>query len=160
MNQGNDGKLADRRGRTFGADIILALIISYVGYIGSFLSSVLTARLLGVEGRGVFSLFLETAVGITVFSSLGIGNGQIYETSRDPEKMKHFLPNGVIFSITMGGGASSIYFLAGYLSNFKNVRLLNANEIMCEIIVVPILAIYKLNSSHNGKTQPFISYWA
>lgn len=125
----------------FGATVLLAVGISYFGYAASFLSSILVARLLGAEGKGVFSLFMESTFGIVLLSSLGIGNGQIYEVSKNPKEMIHFLANAFFFSITFGTGVALLYYLAGLFWHFKIVTLLKLPDIILGILVIPILTM-------------------
>ena len=124
-----------------GSNILIAVGISYLGSAAAFLSSILIARLLGAEGKGVFSLFMESTFGIVLLSSIGMGNGQIYETSKNPKEMAHFLPNAVFFSITLGTAGALLYYLAGLYWHFKIVTVLGWPDIILGILLIPLLTM-------------------
>lgn len=126
---------------SFSSSVFVALCISYSGYAAGLLSNVIISRLLGVHGKGAFSLFIETTFAIIMFSSLGIGNGQIYESSKNPDTLKHFIPNSYIFSIIFGGGIAAIYYLAGLLFQFKVITVLTPSLIAVGIFAVPIMTM-------------------
>jgi O-antigen/teichoic acid export membrane protein len=144
------------RKNRFGANILLAVSISYIGYAASFMSSILVARLLGPEGKGIFSLFIETTFGIVLFSSLGIGNGQIYEATRNHKNMKHFMPNAFVFSFTVSIVVALVYYLTGFYLKLKIVTVLSLSNIVLAIIVIPIMTMIMfqrqfLLANHNYK---------
>jgi O-antigen/teichoic acid export membrane protein len=135
--QGKEEQLENKF--SFDSNIIIAVGISYIGYFASFISSILVARILGVEGKGLFSLFMETTFAIVVFSTLGVTNGQLYEVARNPRNLKHFIPNAFVCSITLGGGGALIYYTNGIIWDFKIVTLLGLPTIILGILVTPVM---------------------
>jgi len=88
-----------------------AVAMSGVGFLGMFVSSIVTARLLGVEGRGAFAYFQTVAAGLGVFALLGIGHGQMFHAAREPAKLRHFVPNAAVVSVLLGGSAAGFYVI-------------------------------------------------
>jgi O-antigen/teichoic acid export membrane protein len=103
----------------FGSSVLIALGISGLGYFATFLCGVIIARLLGVEAKGLFSFFRFVVTTIAIFSCLGIGHGQIYYASKDPENIRHFLPNAYIISIFLIGGVALLFFITAKLNDLK-----------------------------------------
>jgi O-antigen/teichoic acid export membrane protein len=123
----------------FGSNVLLAVLISYIGSAASFISSILVARLIGVAGKGIMSLFIESVFGIVIFSGLGIGNGQIYHVSKTPDRIKFFFSNAYLFSLILSGGTALGYFTIGYLFNFKLITIMGWEAIFLAIIVAPVM---------------------
>jgi O-antigen/teichoic acid export membrane protein len=121
-----------------GLSLFLSLVISYFGLAASFLSAVLVARALGPGGKGQFSLFQATVAGLVAFSSLGLGHGQMYYSSRNPEKMKHFMANGYVFSTLIGGVVAILYFLIGQIWSPKIIAVLGWQIAILVIVVAPV----------------------
>lgn len=82
-----------------------------VGLLGlSFANLVLTARLLGPEGRGVLVLGL-TVVGLGVqLGSLGLPQANAYFVARDPRALSAVLGNSLAVSAVLGGLISAATF--------------------------------------------------
>lgn len=120
------------------ARMVSAVIISYVGLLGSFVASVVASRLLGVEGKGLFSLFVATVTGLSLLATLGMHQGQLFQVSRHPAWLTHFMPNAIPFSILSGGAVALLYFGGGWALGWKDVLALGASGIVAGIVVVPV----------------------
>ena len=118
--------------------MVSAVIISYVGLVGSFVASVVASRVLGVEGKGLFSLFVATVTGLSLLATLGVHQGQLFQVSRHPQWMIHFLPNAILFSLLGGSGIALLYFVGGWAIGFKNVLALGTFGVVAGIVVVPV----------------------
>ena len=118
--------------------MVSAVIISYLGLVGSFVASVVASRLLGVEGKGLFSLFVATVTGLSLLATLGVHQGQLFQVSRHPEWLIHFMPNAIPFSLLSGGAIALLYFGGGWAIGFTDVLALGAFGVVAGIIVVPV----------------------
>jgi O-antigen/teichoic acid export membrane protein len=118
--------------------MIRAAVISYLGFVGVFISSVVTSRLLGVEGRGVYSLVMATLAGLWVVATFGVTQGHLYHASKSSEWLPHFTPNAVLFSIVAGGLVGSAYFLGGRALELEAVITLSPPVLVAGIVAVPI----------------------
>jgi O-antigen/teichoic acid export membrane protein len=125
--------------------MIRAVIISSVGFAGVFISSVLVSRLLGVEGKGIFSLFMATVSGLWIVAALGVPQGQLYHASRHPHWLSHFMANAVPFSTLIGGLVGLTYFLGGRALGFETVVALPWPVLLVGIVSIPagVLLIYQ-----------------
>lgn len=121
--------------------VLRAIIISYVGFVASFLSSIVLARALGAEGKGAFSLFQASIATVTVFAGFGIGHGQMYHAAKEPGRLPNFMPNGLIVSLVLGGGSAALYFLAGWVFNIQVVATLGWRAVIAGVLCVPVLAL-------------------
>lgn len=123
----------------WGSSVLIAMAISCIAYVATLLSSVVVARLLGVEGRGVYSLFRTSVFGIVVFSELGFGSGQIFHASKDPDQIQHFLPTAYVLSALLGTSGALLYFLGGEVIGLKTVTALGVTGAMLGFFLVPVL---------------------
>ncbi len=125
--------------------MIRAVIISCVGFVGVFVSSVLVSRLLGVEGKGMFSLFMATVSGLWVVAALGVPQGQLYHASKDPQWLRHFMANAVPFSMLIGGVVGLTYFFGGRALGFEAVTVLPRPVMLVGVISIAagVLLIYQ-----------------
>jgi O-antigen/teichoic acid export membrane protein len=122
-----------------------AAIISYSSFVCLFLSSVMASRLLGVEGKGIFSLFLATVTGLMIVATLGVPQGQMYHASKNQEWLRHFMANAVPFSILSGGLITLAYFLGGRAFGFHQVTALGWVGLGSGLVAVPagVLLMYQ-----------------
>lgn len=128
-----------------GARLAAATALSYVGFTASFVSSVVVARLLGPEGKGLFSLVLATAGALVSAATLGLPHGQMYHVSRNRDNLRHFMPNGRIAALFLGGGVALGYFAVGWFARIETVIVLDRVTVMATIALVPlnIILIYQ-----------------
>ncbi|HKE92311.1 MAG TPA: polysaccharide biosynthesis C-terminal domain-containing protein [Gemmatimonadales bacterium] len=121
--------------------MLSAAVISYAGLVGSFVASVVASRLLGVEGKGLFSLFVATITGLSLLATLGVHQGQLFHVSRRPEWLGHFMTNAVPFSLLGGGAAAALYFLGGWALGWTDVRALGVFGVIAGLVVVPVTVL-------------------
>lgn len=118
--------------------MIRAAVISYLGFVAVFVSTIVVSRLLGVEGKGVYSLFMATMGGLWIVATLGVTQGHLYHASRNPEWLSHFMANAIAFSVVVGGLIGSAYFLGGRVLGLEAVLTLSWPVIVAGIIAVPL----------------------
>lgn len=124
-----------------GTHVAVAIGISFLGMAAAFVSNIALARLLGVEAKGLFSLFQVTVVGIVAFSGLGIGHGQMFYSTRDPQKLRHFMPNAYVMALTLGGGIGGVYVLSASSLRVDRWAALGWPMIAAALIVVPAVSL-------------------
>jgi O-antigen/teichoic acid export membrane protein len=118
--------------------MIRASLISYSSFVCLFLSSVLVSRLLGVEGKGIFSLFMATITGLTVVGTLGLPQGQMYHASKNAQWLSHFMSNAVPFALLSGGVLALLYLGGGHALGFTQVTTLGWEGVIAGIFAVPV----------------------
>ena len=125
--------------------MIRAAIISYSSFVCLFISSVMSSRLLGVEGKGIFSLFLATVTGLMIVATLGVPQGQMYHASKNPEWLRHFMANAIPFAILTGGAMTLVYFGGGGALGITQVTSLGWAGFMAALLTVPagVLLMYQ-----------------
>ncbi len=73
-----------------------------------FLSSIITARWLGPEGRGVL-VTLSVIAGLALqFGNLGLHSGNVYFAAREPRSRDRILGNTLWLSLALGAAAGSV----------------------------------------------------
>lgn len=118
--------------------MVRAAVISYSSFVCLFLSSVLASRLLGVEGKGIFSLFLATVTGLMIVATLGVPQGQMYHASRNQEWLRHFMANAIPFSLLTGGVIALVYLAGGRALGLQQVTALGWAGLVAGVITVPV----------------------
>lgn len=121
--------------------MIRALVISCVGFVGVFLSGVVSSRLLGVEGKGLFSLFMASVSGLWIVATLGVPQGQLFYASKDARWLPHFMTNAIPFSIGIGGLVGAAYFLGGRALGLSAVVPLPGPVLLAGLCSVPAGAL-------------------
>jgi O-antigen/teichoic acid export membrane protein len=133
----NSSEGAEPSGSLRAAKMIRGAVISYLGFIGVFVSSVIVSRVLGVEGKGVYSLWMATLTGLWIVAALGIAQGHLYHASKDARWLPHFLPNGTAFALGIGGLVGLSYFLGGRALDLDAVALFPWPVLLAGIAAVP-----------------------
>ena len=125
--------------------MIRASVISYASFLSQFVSSVVVSRLLGVAGKGAFSLFVATAVGLIVLAGIGVPQGQMYHASREPRWLSHFMSNGTPLGALSGFAVAAGYLILGSVLHFAVANSAGAGGALGILIVVPtgVLLIYQ-----------------
>jgi O-antigen/teichoic acid export membrane protein len=125
--------------------MVRATMVSCVGFGVVFVSSVVVSRLLGVEGKGVFSLFMTTVSGLWIVATVGIPQGQMYHASRDSRWLSHFMANAYLLSVVTGGTVALVYFWGGRELGLKHVTALDLSALVAGVVAVPagVLLIYQ-----------------
>lgn len=118
--------------------MIRAAVISYLGFVAIFVSTIVVSRLLGVEGKGIYSLFMATMGGLWIVATLGVTQGHLYHASKHQEWLRHFMANAILFSLVAGGLAGLAYFLGGRMLGFDAVETLSWPMVVAGIVGVPV----------------------
>jgi O-antigen/teichoic acid export membrane protein len=118
--------------------MIRAAFIAYAGFAGGFIANVVVARLTGVEGKGIFSLFVATVGGLVTVAAVGLPNGQTYQASKDPQWLRHFMPNAVPLALANGGLVALAYLLGGQALGLAQVTLLGLTGVVACLVAVPV----------------------
>lgn len=76
------------------------------------ITSVIIARTLGPEGKGVFTIIFLVPSFLLMFSNLGISVANIYYIGKREDKLEDIVSNSVFFSIVLGVAGISLFALA------------------------------------------------
>lgn len=117
--------------------MIRAAVISYLGFVAVFVSTIVVSRLLGVEGKGIYSLFMASLAGLWIVATFGIPQGHLYYVSKNKEWLSHFMPNAILFSLVVGGLVGIAYFLGGRMLGLEAVVALSWPLLVAGIVGVP-----------------------
>jgi O-antigen/teichoic acid export membrane protein len=78
------------------------------------LTGIITARVLGPEGRGALALALSIAAVATVVAGLGLQQALAYQVARNPEQRREAVALAIWIGLLAGGVAAAVvYVLAG-----------------------------------------------
>ena len=121
-----------------GSRLVRAMAISYAGFAGGLASSVAVSRILGVDGKGVFSLFTATVTGLMTVATIGVPHGQMYHVVQRQNWLRHFMANAYVFALGLGGGVAAVYFGVGGRLGLRTVAQLPRPLLVVGIVAVPI----------------------
>ena len=88
-------------------------------FIFSFISFIIITRVLGPEGRGIYSLILIIPGMIMTFGNLGLSSGNVYFTGSKKYKVEDIVSNSLISSVFLGLFLILIFWLISQFSFFK-----------------------------------------
>jgi len=103
-----------------------ALILSnIIAYVFTFLTTVYSARYLGVEGWGIISIALSITGIFGVLTDLGLSSLTVREVARDKSLADKYFANTTAIKIVLGiitfGVIVIVSYLAGYSQQIINV---------------------------------------
>ncbi|WP_460177203.1 flippase [Thermodesulfovibrio hydrogeniphilus] len=98
----------------FVKDVSLTVSTNLASLVFGLVTSVILARVLGPEGRGIYALATLLPSLIVTFGNLGIGPATVYYVARGEFRSQEILGNNALLSVGLGSAG----FLAGLLIAF------------------------------------------
>jgi enterobacterial common antigen flippase len=105
-------------------------------------TTVIVARLLGPEGRGVYAVAAATGALGVQFGNLGLHTANVYLVARDPETLAPLVGNSLALSLGFGGLISLM--LAVVFLEFPNLISLHGAMLFLALIWIPLGLAYLL----------------
>ncbi len=140
--------------RKFSTDTLITLSTRIVNFLFGMVISIIIARILGPEGKGIYSLAILVPTLAITFSNLGIGPATIFYIGKEKYDLKKILGNNLIFSLIIGALALLIGFIIILLTKglfFKDVPI---SLLMTALILIPFsLSFTLLNQIILGMQQ-------
>jgi O-antigen/teichoic acid export membrane protein len=87
----------------FSTNTVITAITGILNLGFGVLTSVILARLLGPEGKGIYTLATLLPSLIVTFGNLGIGPATVYYVARDEFQRREILGNNILLSVGIGG---------------------------------------------------------
>ena len=81
---------------------VFRLVVQGVMFIGATLTSIVVARLLGPEGRGMYALFSLVPGLVVTFGNIGVGQGILYHLAKKTYAKNEIWTFGLFFCIIWG----------------------------------------------------------
>ncbi len=131
-------------------------VSSIVGMALSFVASVMLARILGVEQRGIYALAILIPQTVCMLGMLGLTTAHIVFAGKYPEKrgtiaFQSLASAGAIGLLTLGFYA---YVLTGQPAWFRRFEVIGTlNIILACLVVFPRLAMFNLRSGVLGANR-------
>ncbi len=100
---------------------------------------ILTARLLGPEGRGEYYFTITLASLVGQFANLGVHSSNSYLVAQDPSRFRSLLANSIWISLIVGGGAAMFSVLLVHYNGISGkvpLRLLTIGMILVPACMV------------------------
>ncbi len=90
------------RSGTFVQATTVTLLSNVLNFLLGIGTSIILARVLGPEGRGIYALAVLLPSFIVTFGNLGIGSATVYYTARDEFRHQEILGNNLLLSVGIG----------------------------------------------------------
>jgi len=108
------------RENSFSKDSLFTFLTNVFVFILGFSTIVIISRVLGPEGKGIYSLILLIPGLIISFASFGIGTANIYFTGNKKYEIKDIVGNSILLSILIGAGSIFIFWVLTQFPFFKD----------------------------------------
>ncbi|MGA9977915.1 MAG: flippase [Candidatus Sulfotelmatobacter sp.] len=105
-------------------------------------ATVIVARILGPEGRGLYAVAAATGTLGVQFANLGLHSANVYLVARDPEMLAPLVGNSLTISFGFGGLISLI--LAIVFLRFPNLLSLHGALLFLALLWIPLGLAYLL----------------
>ena len=89
--------------KNFSIDTGITVTTQVVNVVLGLVTSVILARVLGPEGRGIYALAMLLPTLIVTFGNVGIGPATVYYVARGEFKSQEILGNNILLSVAFGG---------------------------------------------------------
>lgn len=150
--------MRDSSTRRFASDSIANLIQQVWAIILSLITSILVARGLGVEERGVYAVVVLIASLIVIFLNSGMEPSFIYHIARDPEKLGIWADTVATFTIwlsALGVLMAGVVIALGHAVLFPSIA---PQDLLFSLLLIPVTLIFTNLMSIFRGTQDFRSY--
>lgn len=121
-------------------DILVTISTKGFLILASLISSILTARALGVDERGQYFLLVSVSALIVQFANFGLSNGNVFYLAKSPKKLPSIVSNSIIISLGTGFACCFLVFLAIKTYGFWEVS--NATDLFLGIFAAPGALLY------------------
>lgn len=127
--------------RFVDSTVILVITQSF-GLLIGFVVSVLVSRLLGPEGKGIFSLLFGLATILFGISNLGLGYASQYFISRKPETFRAHFGNVLVFPLI-----AAVLVITSFCMTFPfwqpRLEGLSLTDLLPVFVMLPLMLIYE-----------------
>ena len=138
----------------------ITFFLSYiVNFVIRFITSVVVARTLGVEGKGIYTLVLITGALMVLLISIGLGNSITYFTASKQYSPAHLFTFSVISTglLSIFGGFT-LYFAYRWFLSAQVLAGINQTQVLLIIIRIPFSLLSVFFSSIVRGKQEFIAF--
>lgn len=108
---------------SFAKNVSWSLFTKLAGIIIAFLSSVMTARFLGPDGRGMYAFYTLILNTIVQFGNLGLPTAIVYTISKDKAKLNSVIWTIALLSFTLFVLCFAVLFISNRVLHLPDLQL-------------------------------------
>ncbi len=112
---------------SFSKNSLITLLNNLFVFVFGFISMIIISRVLGPEGKGIYSLILLIPGLIMTFGSFGLGSGNVYFVGSKKYSIQEVVSNSLVLTILLGSFLILVFWGMLQLDFFKN--FINHNQI-------------------------------
>lgn len=121
----------------FTKNTTITFVTRVLTLIAGLATSVIIARLLGPEGKGIYALAILLPSLITAFTNLGIGSATVYYIGRGKYPHKEVFGNNVVMSLTLGVFSMAIGLVIIYFFRDPVFSGISRRYLLLTLAVIP-----------------------
>lgn len=131
---------------SFSKDSLLTFFTEILTFVFNVSGAVIVARVLGPEGKGIFSLTILIPGLMIAFSGLGMESSNVYFIGSKKYKIQDIVSNSLSVAALTGFSLIILFWVLSYSSFFKNFISSNHISLLHLWIVVIAIPLYLLLS--------------
>lgn len=129
----------ENKTNSFSKNSLFTFLSSFFLFFLSFLSFVIISRILGPEGKGIYSLILLVPGIIAAFGNLGIGASNVYFTGSRRYKIGDIVANSIFSALLLGFLSIFVFWLLLQAPFFQ--RFIESNKIVSFYLWIAVFSV-------------------
>ena len=122
-----------------GLYVLLARIFEFTVSMGSV---ILVARALGPEGRGKYALMTLIPMLLTLVTTFGITNANVYLLKQKKYGLNKFITNSIIFSFVSSALTTGLFYMLYNVVVYRFLPSLSPDEIFIPLLILPVSLLF------------------
>lgn len=123
----------------FGIDVSINFITQILAFCLLFVSSIIIARTLGPEGKGLFSLVLMIPIMTVTLTNMGINFSNIYFIGKNRYPIGSIVGNALFYSLIVGGSVAFFLIILEPLLNSHFLKGVSRIYLYTTLPLIPFL---------------------
>ena len=123
----------------FGIDVSINFITQILVFCLLFVSSIIIARTLGPEGKGLFSLVLMIPIMTVTLTNMGINFSNIYFIGKNKYPIGAIIGNAIFYSLIVGGSIALLLIILEPLLNSYFLKDVSRIYLYTALPLIPFL---------------------
>ena len=104
---------------SFSKNSLISFLTEVVVFIFGFAALIIITRVLGPEGKGIYSLILLVPGLMIAFGNFGIGSANVYFTGSKKYKIQDIVSNSLILAFLLGFVLIAVFWVIFESNSFQ-----------------------------------------
>jgi len=146
---------------SFSKNSLITFFTQVVVFIFGFIASIILARVLGPDDRGIYAILILIPGVLAMIGNLGIGTANIYFGANRKYKLENILSNSLVCAVGFSVLLSLIFLIIStttFFQNYLNSNNINPFHLWLAMAVFPLLLLYNFLRSVLLSREKIIRY--